>query len=162
MVRITMNACLDALRTRRRRVLPQDVGDARDPTRGLGDQRHDIPWLETYLDAQLPDGDPAAAAEMRESVRLAFVRALQVLPPLQRAVLILRDVLDWTAKEVATALDTSVPAVNSALQRARGTAAVRDAKAGAAVQDDTRQAEMADRHVSSDLIVGLGFPLALE
>ncbi|MGE0352599.1 MAG: RNA polymerase subunit sigma-70 [Gemmatimonadales bacterium] len=129
MVRVTTNACLDALRTRRRRVLPQDIGAARNPALGLGDQRHDLPWLEPFPDSRLPGADPAAAAELRESVHLAFVWALQILPPRQRATLILRDVLDWSARGVAAALGTSVAAVNSSLQRARATLARRPAGA---------------------------------
>ncbi len=121
MYRLVTNTALDALRSRRRRVLPQDLDGPRDPDLGLGEQRHDIPWLEPYPGSLLASSDPAGAAELRESVRLAFVRALQLLPPRQRAVLILRDVLDWSAAEVASAVDTSVAAVNSALQRARAT-----------------------------------------
>ena len=151
MFRVATNACLDALRTRRRRVLPHDICDAGDPARGLGDQRHDVPWLEPYPDAHLPSRtDPAAAAELRESVRLAFVRALQILPPRQRAVLILRDVLDWSAREVATALETSVAAVNSLLQRARATAARHNAKTDREPMRgmrDGQKAEMAARYV---------------
>lgn len=150
MYRVVTNACLDALRKRRRRVLPQDVDAARDPSLGLGDQRHDIPWLEPYPDGCLPGADPAAMAELRESVRLAFIRALQILPPRQRAVLIFRDVLDWTAAEAAAALDTSVAAVNSALQRARATAARHGAKADGMPEKEVRdrqRSEMADRYV---------------
>ncbi len=149
MFRVVTNASLDALRTRRRRVLPQDVGAARDPVRGLGDQRHDIPWLEPYPDALLPSVNPEQAAELRESVRLAFVRALQLLPPRQRAVLILRDVLDWTASEVAEALETSVTAVNSALQRARATAARNTDPESARAQSklDAHRSELAARYV---------------
>jgi RNA polymerase sigma-70 factor, ECF subfamily len=143
MFRVTTNACLDALRTRRRRVLPQDIGDARDPALGLGDQRHDIPWLEPYPDAYLPSLDPAELAELRESVRLAFVRALQILPPRQRAVLILRDVLDWTGVEVAAALGTSVAAVNSSLQRARATVSQRDSTTGSAPMPSVRDGQRA-------------------
>lgn len=150
MFRVTTNACLDALRKRRRRVLPQDVRDAGDPARGLGEQRHDLPWLEPYPDARMPGADPARAAELKESVRLAFIRALQILPPRQRAVLILRDVLDWSANEVAGALGTSVAAVNSALQRARATADRRHGRAGpdpARSSLDRPRAEMARRYV---------------
>lgn len=118
--RIVTRASLDALRSRRRRVLPWDIGASRDPATGFGEQRHDIAWLELYPDLLPARSDPQAAAELRESTRLAFVHALQILAPRQRAVLILRDVLDWTAAEAATALGTSVAAVNSALQRARG------------------------------------------
>lgn len=165
MFRVVTNACLDALRARRRRVLPRDICDAGDPARGLGDQRHDIPWLEPYPDANLPSrGDPCAAAELRESVRLAFVQALQILPPRQRAVLILRDVLDWTAGEVAAALGPSVTTVNSLLQRARTTAARRNAKTDGELVQGLRagqKAEMAARYVRAweagdmDAIVGM-------
>ncbi|HZD04894.1 MAG TPA: sigma factor-like helix-turn-helix DNA-binding protein, partial [Longimicrobiales bacterium] len=86
-----------------------------------GEQRPDILWLEPYPDALLSGSDPAGTTELRESVRLAFIRALQVLPSRQRAVLILRDVLDGSAAAVASALDTSAAAANSALQRARET-----------------------------------------
>jgi RNA polymerase sigma-70 factor (ECF subfamily) len=157
MYRVVTNAALDSLRSRRRRVLPQDLGVARDPTLGLGDQRHDIAWLEPYPDALLASSDPHADAEGRESVRLAFVRALQILPPRQRAVLILRDVLDWSAVEVATALETSIAAANSALQRARATVADRNVagsnveRTEAAERDglDPRKAEMALRYVTA-------------
>jgi RNA polymerase sigma-70 factor, ECF subfamily len=169
MYRVVTNTCLDALRSRGRRVLPRDVCDARDPASGLGAQRHDIHWLEPYPDAMLPHTDPAAAAEQRESVRLAFIWALQILPARQRAVLILRDVLDWTAGEVSVALGTTVAAVNSALQRARATvaragdsgepaigAAAAGNAVGAANSESTeadsqalgqRRAEMANRYV---------------
>jgi RNA polymerase sigma-70 factor (ECF subfamily) len=152
MFKVVMNTSLDALRTRRRRVLPQDIGPPREPAQGLGEQRPDIPWLEPYPDSLLPVTSPEAAAELRESVRLAFVRALQILPPRQRAVLIMRDVLDWTASEVADALGTSVAAVNSALQRARATAALRDGTVGTARVEgrpalDAQQAEVAARYV---------------
>jgi RNA polymerase sigma-70 factor, ECF subfamily len=150
MFKVVMNTSLDALRTRRRRVLPQDIGSAREPAQGLGEQRLDIAWLEPYPDSLLPITSPEAAVELRESVRLAFVRALQILPPRQRAVLIMRDVLDWTASEVADALGASVPAVNSALQRARATVAPRGGSERPAHIEaalDARQAEMAARYV---------------
>jgi RNA polymerase sigma-70 factor (ECF subfamily) len=157
MYRVVTNATLDALRSRRRRVLPQDLGAARDPALSLGDQRHDVAWLEPYPDALLTSSDPHADAEGRESVRLAFVRALQILPARQRAVLILRDVLDWSAVEVAAALDTSVAAINGALQRARATVADRNVadryveRSEAAERDglDARKAEMAVRYVTA-------------
>jgi RNA polymerase sigma-70 factor, ECF subfamily len=150
MFRVVTNACLDALRTRRRRVLPQDLGDARDASLGLGERRHDIAWVEPYPDADMPKADPAVAAELRESVRLAFVRALQILPARQRAVLILRDVLDWSASEVAAALEMSVAAVNSALQRARTTTAqhcTQPDQVPSQERRDSQRAEMAARYV---------------
>lgn len=154
MFKVVMNTTLDALRTRRRRVLPQDLGSPREPAQGLGEQRLDIAWLEPYPDSLLPIPSPEAAVELRESVRLAFVRSLQILPPRQRAVLIMRDVLDWTANEVAEALGTSVAAVNSALQRARATATQlggkeRTAPIGGASSLDARLAQIAARYVQA-------------
>lgn len=146
---IAANAAVDALRSRRRRVLPQDLGSARDPSLGLGDQRNDLPWLEPYTDSLLGGSDPAQQAEMRQSVRLAFMRALQLLPPRQRAVLILRDVLDWKAAEVADALETSVVAVYSASQRARATVAQARPSASAVPTLDSKKAEMAERYVAA-------------
>jgi RNA polymerase sigma-70 factor (ECF subfamily) len=152
MYKIITNTSLDALRARRRRVLPQDLGPRRDPTQGLGEQRPDLPWLEPYPDSLWQGSDPETAVEVRESVRLAFVRALQLLPPRQRAVLILRDVLDWSAAEVAAALRASIPSVNSALQRARATLAQGGADSADADEGDrldAKKAEMASRYVSA-------------
>jgi RNA polymerase sigma-70 factor (ECF subfamily) len=118
--RIVTNTCLDLLRTRKRRVLPRDVSSPVEPGPPSSGPRHDIPWLEPYPDALLPEtASPEAALLLRESVRLAFIRAIQVLPPRQRAAVILHDALDWSAAETASVLDTTVPAINSALQRAR-------------------------------------------
>lgn len=150
MLKVATNACLDALRSRRRRVLPTDVGAVGDPSEGLGIERPDIPWLEPYPDAHLPTADPAAQMEIRESVRLAFIRALQVLPPRQRAALILRDVLDWSASEVAATLGTSVGAVNSLLQRARLTAGQRGTARGNGqprALSERQRAELAERYI---------------
>jgi RNA polymerase sigma-70 factor (ECF subfamily) len=125
--RIAANTCLDLLKSRKRRVLPQDlrapIVAARTDPREWGAPNLDEPWLEPFPDTMLPvsSSDPAVIVVQRESIRLAFIRALQVLPARQRAVLILSDVLDWPTREIANALDTSVPAVNSALQRARAT-----------------------------------------
>jgi len=127
MYRIVTNTCLDMLRTRKRRVLPQDVAPPVEPGPPSTETRPDIPWLEPYPDALLPDSaDPQAALLLRESVRLALIRAMQLLPPRQRAALILHDVLDWSTSDVSTMLETTVPAINSALQRARGTIARSD------------------------------------
>lgn len=150
MYRVATNASLDALRSRRRRFLPQDLGSARDPELGLGHQRDDIPWLEPYPDSLLPSEDPHTALELRESVRLAFIELLQLLPPRQRAVLILRDVLDWSGAEVAAALSTSIAAVNSALQRARATLGGRrrgEPRSSVSTNLSTARAAMADRYV---------------
>ncbi|WP_026412062.1 sigma-70 family RNA polymerase sigma factor [Actinomadura oligospora] len=111
--RIATNACLNALESRARRPLPSGIGaPGTDPEEPLV-HGHEVPWLQP-----LPT-DPAMAATERGTLRLAFVAALQLLPARQRAVLILRDVLDWSAAEVAASLETSPAAVNSALQRAR-------------------------------------------
>ena len=122
--RITTNVCLDMLNGSQRRARPMDLGPAgtADPA-NLGDPLPEVTWIEPMPDGRvLPEsGDPSEVAELRESIRLAFVAALQHLPPNQRAVLILREVLRWKAAEVAELLDTSVQSVNSALQRARAT-----------------------------------------
>jgi len=108
------------LRQRRRRVLPQDVGPPVAPGAPTTAIREDISWLEPYPDALLPaTASPEEALRLQESVRLAFVRAVQLLPPRQRAALILHDVLDFAVSDVATMLETTVPAIHSALQRAR-------------------------------------------
>jgi RNA polymerase sigma-70 factor (ECF subfamily) len=119
--RIATNACLSALESRSRRPLPSGmVGPSDDPEAPMV-PRQEVPWLQPFPDA-MPGAvreNPATALATRGSLRLAFVAAMQYLPPRQRAVLILRDVLDWSAAEVAGALDTTPAAVNSALQRAR-------------------------------------------
>ena len=119
--RITTNVCRDMLQGRERRATPMDLGPARPASSPLPDPLPEVTWIEPIPDGRvLPSGgDPAEVAELRESIRLAFVAALQHLPPQQRAVLILREVLRWKASEVAELLDTSVASVNSALQRAR-------------------------------------------
>ena len=120
--RIATNACLRALETRARRPLPSGLGaPAEDPDAPLAPARPEVPWLEPVPDAWFwpVPADPAAVVVSRTSMRLALIAALQYLPPRQRAVLILREVLGWRAAEVAGLLGTSVPAVNSALQRAR-------------------------------------------
>jgi RNA polymerase sigma-70 factor (ECF subfamily) len=125
--RIATNVCLDQLSGRQRRALPMDLsGSPWQPVESsLAAQRPGTAWVEPILDRQvLPEtDDPAERAVAKESVRLAFVAALQHLPPRQRAVLLLREVLRWKADEVAQLLDTTVASVNSALQRARATLA---------------------------------------
>ncbi|MGB2920649.1 MAG: sigma-70 family RNA polymerase sigma factor [Mycobacterium sp.] len=118
--RIATNTCLTALDGRKRRPLPTGLGaPASDPTADIA-ERHEIPWLEPLPDSPREDpSDPSVIAESRESVRLAFVAALQHLSPRQRAVLILREVLQWKAAEVGQAIGVSTAAVNSLLQRAR-------------------------------------------
>src|ERR671938_1036075 len=120
--RIATNVCLDLLNARERRARPMDLGPAREPEASNLNTLPETTWIEPIPDsAALGDGDPAEVAIARESIRLAFVAALQHLPPRQRAVLILCEVLRWKAAEVAELLDTSVASVNSALQRARAT-----------------------------------------
>jgi RNA polymerase sigma-70 factor (ECF subfamily) len=127
--RIATNACLDAIARRPRRTLPPGHGPASDPRQGLAAPLTEQVWLEPYPDELIgvEDGlaSPEARYERRESVELAFIAALQHLPPRQRAALILRDVLGFSAKETAEALDTTVASANSALQRARRTAGER-------------------------------------
>src|SRR5215208_24413 len=121
--RIATNTCLDLIARRPKRVLPIDYAPAADPHGGPGEPLIESVWVEPYPADQLGLDDgfaaPDARYEQRESVELAFIAALQHLPATQRAVLILREVLGFSAAEVAETLDTSVPAVNSALQRAR-------------------------------------------
>jgi RNA polymerase sigma-70 factor, ECF subfamily len=120
--RIATNVCLDLLNGRNRRARPMDLGPAREPEVANLNTLPEATWVEPIPDGRvLSEGDPAEVAVEREAVRLAFVAALQQLPPRQRAVLILREVLRWSAAETAELLDTSVVSVNSALQRARAT-----------------------------------------
>ena len=125
--RIATNVCLDMLRSSQRRARPMDMGPSRATDSFTGATLPDHAWLQPIPDARvLPEsGDPADLAASKESVRLAFVAALQYLPARQRAVLILREVLRWQAAEVAELLETSVASVNSALQRARATMSAR-------------------------------------
>ncbi|SOC46211.1 RNA polymerase sigma-70 factor, ECF subfamily [Blastococcus aggregatus] len=138
--RIATNVCLDQLNGRQRRALPMDLaGNPYPPVEAsLAGRRPMTAWVEPVLDRQViaEDGDPAEQAVARESIRLAFVAALQHLPPRQRAVLILREVLRWKAEEVATLLDTTVASVNSALQRARATLADLDGRPAPRTLDD--------------------------
>jgi RNA polymerase sigma-70 factor, ECF subfamily len=120
--RIATNACLRALENRSRRPLPSGLaGPGEDPEAPLAAARPEVPWLQPFPDALLraESADPASVAASRASVRLALIAAVQYLPPRQRAVLILRDVLAWRASEVAGLLGVSTTAVNSVLQRGR-------------------------------------------
>ncbi|MCK9874080.1 sigma-70 family RNA polymerase sigma factor [Nocardiopsis dassonvillei] len=117
--RIATTACLTALDRRRRRPLPTGLGGPTAEPEGELADRPELPWLEPVPDALVGADDPGAVVAARESVRLALVAALQHLQPRQRAVLILRDVLRYSAAEVADTIGVSVPAVNSLLQRAR-------------------------------------------
>jgi RNA polymerase sigma-70 factor, ECF subfamily len=145
--RIATNVCLDALNSRKRRERPIDMGPASSADRALPDPLSEETWVEPIPDARVvpAGGDPAEVAVARESIRLAFVAALQHLPPRQRAVLILREVLRWHADEVADLLDTSVPSVNSALQRARATLSTMEFRDGDPIDpmDDEQEALLA-------------------
>jgi RNA polymerase sigma-70 factor (ECF subfamily) len=153
--RIATNVCLDMLGSRERRARPMDLTAPGAGEGPLGDRLPEVTWLEPIPDARVAPagGDPAEVALARESIRLAFVAALQHLPPRQRAVLILREVLRWRASEVAELLDTSVASVNSALQRARATlASVRadgDGTATAAEPMDADQEALLARYVDA-------------
>jgi RNA polymerase sigma-70 factor (ECF subfamily) len=127
--RIATNVCLKALERRPRRVMPPDLRPATSEPPDEASASSEIPWLQPYPDHLLgplepaapPEAEPDAVVVSRETIELAYLAAIQHLPPRQRAILILRDALDWSAQETAALLDTSVAAVNSALQRARAT-----------------------------------------
>jgi len=120
--RIATNVSLDMLNGRARRARPMDLGPAHEPDASALNALPEATWVQPMPDSLVvADGDPAEVTLARETLRLAFVAALQHLPPKQRAVLILREVLRWKASEVAALLETSVASVNSALQRARAT-----------------------------------------
>ncbi|MET8827155.1 sigma-70 family RNA polymerase sigma factor [Streptomyces sp. NPDC004610] len=152
--RIATNVCLDMLNAGNKRARPMDLTEATPLAQAALSPRPDHTWLEPMPDSRvLPStADPAEAAVAKESVRLAFMAALQQLPPKQRAVLILREVLAWRAAEVAELLGTSVASVNSALQRARATLAEREqAGADASVSDplDEEQQKLLERYVAA-------------
>ena len=145
--RIATNVCLDMLSGRERRARPMDLGPAGTADSTLGAPLPETAWIQPIPDGSVvaSDADPAEVAEQRENVRLAFVAALQHLPPRQRAVLILREVLRWKAGEVAELLETSVASVNSSLQRARAALAADKVGAGEPSQpvDEAQQALLA-------------------
>ncbi|MEV4949152.1 sigma-70 family RNA polymerase sigma factor [Streptomyces sp. NPDC053755] len=150
--RIATNVCLDSLNAGNKRARPMDLTAATPVAQAQLTARPEITWLEPVPDGRvLPSvADPADTAVSRETVRLAFVAALQHLPPKQRAVLILREVLAWKASEVAELLSTTVASVNSALQRARATLA----EHGPAASDtadplDEEQKELLERYVAA-------------
>ena len=123
--RIATNVCLDMLNGRKRRARPMDLASPSTADTPVGATLPESEWVLPVPDGRVltTDGDPAALAEARETIRLAFIAALQHLPPRQRAVLLLRDVVRWKATEVAELLGTTDASVNSALQRARSTIA---------------------------------------
>lgn len=151
--KIATNAALDALDRQRRRILPTSIHAPADPRDPLPDPEQYQRWLEPLPDLLIdrrPESNPAVRYELHESVRLAFLTALQSLPGRQRAVLLLRDVIGWAASEVAEALDMSVPAVNSALQRARATMKQHQALPGHELpQHDEQTALLLARYVAA-------------
>jgi RNA polymerase sigma-70 factor, ECF subfamily len=149
--RIATNVCLDAIEARarqRERLRPSGLGPAGSAEDALEAQPREL-WLEPVPEqhALPPDADPAERAVLRQSIRLAFVAALQHLPPRQRAALLLTEVLGWSAAEVAVSLDTTTAAVNSALQRARATLA--SANLGDAAADESPPAGLLERYVQA-------------
>jgi RNA polymerase sigma-70 factor (ECF subfamily) len=148
--RIATNVSLDMLQGAQRRARPMDLTSPATADAPLPGVLPEQAWLQPVPDARvLPDGDPAEVAASRETIRLAFIAALQHLPARQRAVLILREVLRWQASEVAELLDTTVASVNSALQRARATldGLELDASGPAVVESD--QQDLLARYVDA-------------
>ena len=149
--RIATNVCIDMQRQVQRRARPMDMGPASPPDESfLGPLLPEATWVTPIADVRIaPEtSDPAEVAQYRESIRLAFVTALQHLPARQRAVLILCEVLRWQATEAAELLDTSVAAVNSALQRARATLATLSRQTHAGDLDDADNA-LLERYVDA-------------
>jgi len=150
--RIATNVCYDHLNGRQRRARPMDLGPAQPATAALPAVQPEATWIQPMPDSRVvsTDDDPAEVAAARESIRLAFMAALQHLPPKQRAVLILCQVLRWKASEVADLLDTSVASVNSALQRARATLSSSDLTDNHTVEPmDEAQQDLLARYVDA-------------
>lgn len=139
--RIATNVCLDMLRSKKHRLRPMDLGPAREPIEANLKTLPEVTWIEPIPDNFVASGQgPEESVVAKESVRLAFVAALQHLPPKQRAVLILGEVMDWKTAEIAELLGTTVASVNSALQRARATLKTgRITPDGAAILDDAKR-----------------------
>jgi RNA polymerase sigma-70 factor (ECF subfamily) len=162
--RIATNVCLTMLDSRNRRARPVDMGPAGSADNELAPPLPESVWIEPVPDERvMPAGsDPADVAVSRESIRLAFVAALQHLPSRQRAVLILREVLQWRAAEVAELLDTSVASVNSALQRARATLADHDMETPPSLDAmDEAQTELLARYADAFTRYDMGALVAL-
>jgi RNA polymerase sigma-70 factor (ECF subfamily) len=146
--RIATNVCYDVLESRKRRAQPMDLGPAAESTADTLSALAAGAWIEPRPgDRAGPTGDPAELTESRETVSHALAAALRYLPPRQRGVLILREVLRWKASEVAELLGTSVASVNSALQRARATLEARALSAHAPISVDERESELLRRYV---------------
>jgi RNA polymerase sigma-70 factor, ECF subfamily len=147
--RIATNVCLTALEGRDRRPMPTGLGAPSSEGTSPVEANGEVPWLEPVPDAMLEGADPAAVVSDRDTIRLAFVAALQHLPPRQRAVLILRDVLRWRAAEVAQALESTTASVNSALQRAHATLEKANLSADTVGEPSPEHKEMLDRYVQA-------------
>ena len=148
--RIATNVSLDMLSGRERRARPMDLGPSREPVAENLNLLPEVTWIEPIPDGRVvPDGDPAEVAIAHDTIRLAFIAALQHLPPRQRAVLILCEVLRWQAIEVAELLETSVASVNSALQRARATLEATDLTTDAPLSIEAADAELLERYVQA-------------
>ncbi|HEY8457873.1 MAG TPA: sigma-70 family RNA polymerase sigma factor [Actinopolymorphaceae bacterium] len=150
--RIATNVCLDQLQGRQRRARPMDLTEPKTADTALTPPLPEATWIQPVPDERVVarDADPAEVVVARDSIRLAFIAALQHLPPRQRAVLILRDVLAWRASEVAALLETSVASVNSALQRARATlSAAQMTDAGPVQPMDDEQQKLLARYVET-------------
>ncbi|MGH3004256.1 MAG: sigma-70 family RNA polymerase sigma factor [Gaiellaceae bacterium] len=149
--RIATNVSLDMLNGRQRRARPMDLGPAQAPIVSNLHTLPEVTWLQPIPDALVapPEDDPAEVAARRETIRLAFVAALQFLPPRQRAVLILCEVLRWQASEVAELLETTTASVNSALQRARSTIGSSEVDSGAVSELDESDRALLDRYVEA-------------
>jgi RNA polymerase sigma-70 factor, ECF subfamily len=149
--RIATNVCLDMLKGRERRAVPMDFGPAREPLESNLHTRPEATWIAPIPDSLLTaEADPADVVVAHETIKLAFIAALQHLPPRQRAVLILCEVLRWQASEVGQLLDTTTASVNSALQRARATIAASGISADDAVAPtDEAQRELVARYVAA-------------
>ena len=160
--RIATNVCLDALSDSSRRFRPMEEGPSGSVADAL-ETRARTHWLEPIPDDRVvpANGDPFETAVLRQSIRLAFVAALQHLPPRQRAAILLTEVLGWSAAEVAESLDTSVASVNSALQRARATLGNRDLRGGNAEELTEEESRLLEDYVDAflrydvDALVGL-------
>ena len=148
--RIATNVSLDMLSGRERRARPMDLGPSREPVAENLNLLPEVTWIEPIPDGRVvPDGDPAEVAIAHDTIRLAFIAALQHLPPRQRAVLILCEVLRWQAIEVAELLETSVASVNSALQRARATLEATDLTTDSPLSIEAADAELLERYVQA-------------
>jgi RNA polymerase sigma-70 factor (ECF subfamily) len=148
--RIATNVCMDALDGRKRRARPMDLGPSREPVEANLNSLPEVTWIEPIPFGLVAPEDPAQEVEQRETLRLAFVAALQHLPPRQRAALILVEVLRWKASEAAELLETSTASINSALQRARATLEASGAAATDRVPEmDAEQRDLLARYVEA-------------